>query len=133
MSRENVDTLREVTDAFNRRDRAAALPHCDPELENIPPRNWPESEPVKGAVAVWDFLLEGQVSWGGGAYEVVEAIEVGDDKVVAHMRSQLVGKGSGAPVPWAYWLVATFRSDKLLRYEWFADQSEAFEAAGVSA
>ena len=39
-----------------RQGRLARL--CDPELENVPSREWPETEPIRGAEAVWGFLVE---------------------------------------------------------------------------
>ncbi len=57
MSQENVESYQHAIDAFNRGDRAAWLALCDPALENVPSRDWPESEPIKGREAVWDFLV----------------------------------------------------------------------------
>ena len=132
MSQENVETYRQALDAFNRRDRAAWLALCSPELENVPPREWPESEPIRGAEAVWDFFVEGQEPWEESPYEYVELIEAGDDTIVSHVRAEMRGQASGAEVAWSFWQVATFRSGKALRFEWFADRTEALEAAGLS-
>src|SRR6266487_586337 len=64
MSQENVELVRQGLDAVNRRDRAAWLALCDPELENIPPQDWPESDPIRGGEPVFDFLaVEAQDAW----------------------------------------------------------------------
>jgi ketosteroid isomerase-like protein len=42
------------------------------------------------------------------------------------------GTASGAAVAWSYWHVVSFRQGKALRSEWFADRTEALEAAGLS-
>ncbi len=131
MSQEIVEGLRQALDAFNRRDRAAWLALCDPELENVPPRDWPESDPIRGREAVWDFFVEAQDAWEESPFEYVELIEAGNDKVVADMRREARGKASGASVAWSYWQVFTFRDGKALRFEWFADRAEALEAAGL--
>ena len=65
MSQENVDTLRQALDAFNRRDKAAWLAACHPDAENVPPRQWPESAPIRGAEAIWAFYVEAVETWGG--------------------------------------------------------------------
>ena len=132
MSQENVERLRRCLDAFNRRDLAAWLALCDPELENIPPRDWPESDPVRGPKAVWDFLVEAQEAWGEESppFEYAELIDAGGEMVVADVRRDVRGRASGAAVPWSYWQVAAFRDGKLLHSDWFADRSEALEAAG---
>jgi hypothetical protein len=41
---------------------AELLAVCDPECE-IPPREWPESAPIRGAQAIWDFLVRTQDAW----------------------------------------------------------------------
>jgi ketosteroid isomerase-like protein len=74
MSTENMKTFRDAVDAFNRRDRAAFLALCDPDYENIPPRDWPESSPTRGRAAVWDFFVKGQEPWGDGAFDRAEAL-----------------------------------------------------------
>ena len=58
MSQENVERYGQALDAFNRRDRASWAALSDPELENVPPRDWPESDPLRGYAAVWDFFVE---------------------------------------------------------------------------
>jgi ketosteroid isomerase-like protein len=132
MSQENVKTFHEALDAFNRRDRAAWLAFYDPEFENLPPRNWPESAAIQGPEAVWDFYVESQEPWEGATFQVGELIDAGNDKVVAELRAQMRGKASGASVAWSYWSVVTFRHGKALRSEWFTDRAEALEAAGLS-
>ena len=131
MSEENVEAYKRGLDAFNRRDKAAWLAACDPKVENVPPRDWPESDPIRGFDAVWDFFVENQEPWEESPYEF-ELIEVGNNKIVTHVRAQMRGKASGAGVAWSMWNVVTFRNGKVLRFEWFADRAEALEAAGLS-
>lgn len=131
MSQENVELVRQGLDAVNRRDRDAWLALVDPEAENVPPRDWPEPAPIRGAGAVFDFYVGAQDAWDEGSrpYEYVEVIDVGNDKVVTLMQAELHGKASGATVRWAYWQVVTFRNGKPLRVEWFGERAEALEAA----
>ena len=130
MSQENVETFQAALDAFNRRDKTAWLAFYEPEFENLPPRNWPESAPIRGPEAVWDFYVESQEPWEGGAFEVGELIDA-DDKVAAEVQGQMRGKASGASVTWSYWQVVTYRHGKALRAEWFTNRAEALEAAGL--
>ena len=132
MSLENVQNLRLALDAFNRGDRAGWLALCDPELENVPITDWPESDPIRGREAVWNFYVEADDVWEGGTWEYGDLIEAENDKVVANLRREVRGKESGASVAWSQWQVATFRNGKALRLDWFADRSEALEAAGLS-
>jgi ketosteroid isomerase-like protein len=130
MSRENVETFHKALDAFNRRDRSAWLAFYDPEFENVPPRNWPESAALRGPEEVWDFYVESQEPWEGAAFEIGELIDAGD-QVVADVQAQMRGKSSGADVAWTYWQVATFRRGRVVRSEWFTDRAEALEATGL--
>ena len=132
MSQENVEAVWRGLDAFNRRDKAAWIAVCDPEVENFPPHEWPESAPARGAEAIWEFFVEAVKAWEEGSFEWGELIDAEPDKVVANQRRQMRGKASGAGVDWSYWVVFTFRDRRLLRFEWFADRAEALEAAGLS-
>jgi ketosteroid isomerase-like protein len=58
MSEESAESVRRAVDAFNRRDRATWLALCDPDIEWRPPAEWPESAPIRGAEAVWDFMIQ---------------------------------------------------------------------------
>jgi ketosteroid isomerase-like protein len=131
MSQENLKVFHEALDAFNRRDRAAWLALYDPDFENVPPRDWPESAAIQGPEAVWEFYVESQEPWEGNAFEVGELIDA-EDKIVAEVRAQMRGKASGATVAWSYWQVVTIRNGKVLHAEWFTDRPEALEAAGLS-
>ena len=82
-----AEVARRALDAINRRDKALWLAVCDPEIENVPPRDWPESEPTRGPEAIWDFYVQGSDPWeGGGAYEYGELLEAGRDTIVVEVR-----------------------------------------------
>ena len=132
MSEENVETLRRGLEAFNQRDWDAFVAICDTEVENFPPREWPENTPIRGAEAIWEFFVGAEEAWEEGPYEWGELIDAGRNKIVVNQLRELRGKSSGAGVPWSYWVVFTFRDGKVLRWEWFADRSDALEAAGLS-
>jgi ketosteroid isomerase-like protein len=131
VSTQSVEAVRRGLEAFNRRDKAAWIANCDPDVENIPPREWPESARIQGPEAIWDFFVEAQSTWDEGAYEWGELIEIGPDKVVANQRREMHGRTSGAAVAWSYWVVLTLRNGRVLRFEWFDDRAEAIEAGGI--
>jgi ketosteroid isomerase-like protein len=131
MSRAEVEaksheqTVRTIVDAFNRRDRAALLALCDPDMVNIPPREWPESSPIRGREAVWDFYVQGNDPWEDSALSVVDFMDGDADKALAHIQGEMRGRASGAGVAWSFWAVIAFRNDKPAHVEWFADRDEA--------
>jgi ketosteroid isomerase-like protein len=96
MSEENVELFRQAVDAFNRRDRDAWLALSEPQFENTPPREWPESAPMRGREVIWDFFVSNMEPWEESAFEFGELIDAGD-KVVAEQRAMVRGKSSGAP------------------------------------
>jgi ketosteroid isomerase-like protein len=132
MSEENVEVTRGLLPAFHRRDLTAWLAACDPELENHPSREWPEAAPIRGAEAVWNFLVEVAAAWDEVEFEWGEVIDAGPDKVVGNQRAEPRGKMSGAGVPWSFWVVFTLRERRVLRMDWFTDREEAVEAAGLT-
>jgi ketosteroid isomerase-like protein len=128
----NAERTREAIDAFNRRDGPGWMALCAPEIVNVAPQEWPESEPIVGPSAIWDFYMESFDPWENSPMEHRELIEVGNDKIAAEVYGELHGKASGAGVPWHFWQVVTFRDELVVRIEWFADRAEALEAAGLA-
>ena len=122
MSGRNLETLRKALDAFNRRDKDAFVALCDPEIENVPPRDWPERHLAKGPDAVWDFYVTNNEPWGDTPFEFGEPV-VRPESIVVPTRAEMRGQASGARVVWSFWQVATFRDGKVLRVEWFADEA----------
>ena len=131
MSQENVETVRLAFEAVARRDKAAFLAICDPEVESAPLRDFPESAPTRGAEAVWDRFVELTEAWHEGALKPVELIDVEGGKVVVHAYGEMLGEASGMTVASSTWPVVTFGNGKMLRIDWFAERAEALEAAGL--
>jgi ketosteroid isomerase-like protein len=127
------ETVRRGLDAFNRRDREAWLEVVEPDVVNLPPHDWPEPAPVRGREAVWDFFIAGNEPWDAGAFELVELIEVPDDRAIVHIRAEMKGKASGAAVIWSFWMLVTLRDRRFARMEWYAEREDALAAAGLPA
>ena len=102
--------LRAGLDAFNRRDKAAFLAICHSDIENVPPRDWPESEVAEGSETVWDFFVTNNDPWEDSPLEYLEIIDCGNDRIAAQMHGQMRGAASGAGVHWSFWQVATWLS-----------------------
>lgn len=131
MSQKNVEVMRQSLDAFNRGDKTAWLAMFDPDAEMVPARDWPESAPIRGAEAIWDFYMEVTGAWNEGSFEFGEVIDSRADKIVANNRREARGRASGAGFEFSYWSVNSYRDGKAVRVEWFADRAEALEAAGL--
>jgi ketosteroid isomerase-like protein len=131
MSQENVEIVRQVVDAWNRRDYPAALERISPDIQ------------VESALgAEFDATLEGIASvqkWLAGFWgafvdfhsEIEECVPAGDDVVIS-IQHYGRGKTSGAEVEMRNWQVFTILEGKVVRYRLFKTLGEAFEAAGLS-
>jgi ketosteroid isomerase-like protein len=131
MSGENVESLRQGVEAFDRGDKAAWLATFAPDAVMVPAHEWPENAPVRGAEDIWDFYIEATAAWEEGGFELGEIIEAQTDTVVANTRREVRGRSSGAGLAFSYWIVVTFRHGKTIRIEWFSDRVAALEAAGL--
>lgn len=128
MSLENVEMVRKAMDAFNRRDRDTWLALHAPETEFRADPEWPESETVAGSEAVWDFIVGLTDAWEQDAFEMVEVIDTGDDKLAARYKRPVRGKASGITDVLDYWCVHTLSRGKIICNEWFASRDAALEA-----
>ena len=132
MSEENIETMRQAMEAFNRGDRDAWLLLHDPDFEFRADPEWPESERVRGREAVWDFSVKMTDAWEPDPFEMVEVVEAGRDRVAARFRRPVRGKASGIVDELDYWTVTTFSRGELLSQHWYANRAKALEAAGLS-
>jgi len=131
MSQENVETLRQSFEAFDRRDRSTWLASRDQEVEVVTDSSWPEADAVRGREAAWEFYVKVAEAFERLLAADAELID-GGDAVVVHQRSDVRGRASGAEVALDYWVVVTFRNGRIVREVWFGDRAEALEAAGLS-
>jgi ketosteroid isomerase-like protein len=132
MSEENVEVIRQMLEAFDRRDRAAWLAFLDQDYEVVTSRFWPEAAPVRGPEAAWEFYVKTTEAFERYPIRNSEILDAGPDKVLIHLRYEARGRASGAEVEVNYWVLNTFREGRLARDEWFADRADALEAAGLS-
>ena len=127
MAGEYLDRVQESLDAFDRRDKAAWVEMVDPDIQAIPTDDWPENE-IRGADAVWEFLLATDDPWEPSPYELTEVTE-GDDYVVARMRREMRGKTSGVEVDYDYWFRADFAGARATLLRWFGTREQALDAS----
>ena len=48
-------------------------------MRNLPPREWPENAPIRGAAAIWDFYVEAVKIWDDGSFGWGGLIDEGTD------------------------------------------------------
>jgi ketosteroid isomerase-like protein len=133
VSEENVEIIRAMSDAFRRRDWAAALEPTDPEIEMDTTRAPIEglNRIYRGREEVAGFWTQWLEAWGDQNYEDPEFIDMGDRVIFSVTTHELHGRGSGIQVqmPSYAWLL-TLREGRIVRATIYMDKAEAVEAAG---
>ena len=134
MSRENVEVVRRVSDAYNRRDVEAMLDELHPEIEWYP---WLQVQLGGGATVyrghegVRDGVRDGEDAFSEVRAELSEVRDLGDRAVaIGHLRGR--GKESGALTESELAWIVEFQGGKVIRVREYLDPKEALEAAGLS-
>ena len=133
MSEENVEIVRRVSDAYNRRDVGAMLDELHPEVEWYP---WlqlqlgGQATVYRGHQGVRKGVQELEEVFSEIQAEQTEIRDL-DERVVAigHLRGR--GKESGAITESAIAWIVEFKGGKVIRVREFLDPEQALSAAGV--
>ena len=97
-------------------------------------RPQPSREPSIPATArpAYDAIVGLTDAWEPDAFEMVDVIDAGDDRLVTRYTRPVRGKASGVEDVLDYWCVNTVRRGQVLRYEWYASRAKALDAVGLS-
>ena len=135
MSQENVEIVRGLLEAFQRRDHERAFDFYDPDIV------WEDqAAPVSdlrgvyhGHEGVRTYWRQWLSAWRDLQFEIQDVRDAGDE-VVALIRNQRQwGRHSAikTEVP-PYGIVFTIRDGKVVRWRIFRDQAEALKASGLA-
>ena len=130
MSQENVEVVRQILEAFNRRDWAAWESRHYPEVEWCDPAELPGGGVQHGVGAIrrfFDELVENE--WH---VEVDDLQSVGHDRVLMRGRSVFVGRVSGVPIEDALFQLFELEDGRVHRIRVFRSRTEALEAVELS-
>jgi ketosteroid isomerase-like protein len=137
MSEENVAVVRELLEAFARRDHESAFEFYDPEIELDSSRLAeliPDIAGVyrghEGVRTYWRRWLE---AWRDLEFEVQDVRDGGEEIVALIGNQRQWGRHSGiaTEIP-PYAIVFTFRNGKVTRWRAYPNQQSALKAAGLS-
>jgi ketosteroid isomerase-like protein len=130
MSRENVEIVRDLIDAWNRRDveRLAALFH--PEGEWLLPRNLLEGGSYRGPRAAESMLADAADMWEDVQLRI-EDIRPAGERAAISLRAINVGKTGVPTVEYRVGQVVVFRDGKIIYSRPYTDFAEALEAVGL--
>lgn len=132
MSRENVEVVRRLNQAFNCGDLDAFLGLLHPDVEWVPILAKLEGTVYRGRDEVRRWVAELDRDWAEFHPDPQEFRDLGDVVLALgtwHARARTSGLSlDSQPGAW----VARIRAGKIVRYETFTDRSEALEAVGLS-
>jgi ketosteroid isomerase-like protein len=130
MSRENVEIVRRMWDAFLSDDPVAGLSFCDPDIE-WDGTNLPDGTVARGHEAVVDHAMRWAASWEGWTMEPQRFIDAGGDRVILIIRE--TGRSdSGLLMDERHAELYTLRNGKVVYRRGFSDPAEALAAVGLS-
>jgi len=131
MSRENVEVVARMYDAYAREDFETALSCLDPKIEFSQPADEPGGGTYYGHRGVIEAFASWTAPWEDYRVEVENLTDFGDH-VLAKTRHNARGKGSGAAVEHLIFQVWTLRNEKVVSATMYYDETEALEAVGLS-
>jgi ketosteroid isomerase-like protein len=137
MSEENVEIVRDLAEAFQRRDHERVFEHYDPDIEWDGSRLTEAIPDVAGVYrghdgvrAYWRRWLS---AWKDLQFEVQDILDRGDEVVLLVRNQRQWGRHSGIATEFPpYGMVFTIRGGKVLRFRAYPDQKEALQAAGLA-
>jgi ketosteroid isomerase-like protein len=130
MSQENVEIVRRVVEAFNRRDLEAASELWHPEVEFYEEPEIPDGRVWRGSDGARAYWQESFERWEDMRIEPSEFVDLPDAVIVIGAQW---GRGghSGVEVSAGYAGLFEVRDDKVVRVRTYAKRDEALEAAGL--
>jgi ketosteroid isomerase-like protein len=131
MSQENVEIVRSGFSVLARGDFESFFSVLDEGVEWVNPPYAVEPGTRRGTAAFREALDRLRASFGAIRLEVDEVVEAGESGVVVTGRWTGEGTGSGVRLETPFSSALTLRNGKVVRYEWFREKAEAFEAVGL--
>jgi ketosteroid isomerase-like protein len=143
MSRENVEVVRAVMEAYQQPEMMAALVDGELDLELADPQiEWDASrltemlpdlaEIYRGHEGVRTYWRRWFGAWKDLQFEIEDVLDAGEDVVVLIRNQRQWGRHTGicTELP-PYAQVFTMRDGKIVRWRTFPDQMSALKAVGL--
>lgn len=128
MSQENIEVARRFHDHFDRTGEPL-WDVIDSEIE-VYDHDIPDAGTYHGLAGFTEWLTNWGESFEDSAMELERLVDAGD-QVVSLIVMRATGRGSGVSVERKDAIVSTFQDGKITRIDWYNDQAQALEAAGV--
>jgi uncharacterized protein len=129
MSERNVQIVREAFEHFSRTGEPY-WDQIDPDVE-LHDHDIPDAGSYRGHRGYADWLADWGDAWSDFSVEPQRWVDAGD-KVVVVLQLTATGKGSGIEVKRRDGMVFTLRDGKSVRVDYYNNEAQALEAAGLS-
>jgi ketosteroid isomerase-like protein len=130
MSQENVETVERAIAAINARDIDGYLACCTENVELLTPLA-PVGAEYVGADGIRRFFTDIEDVGPDFRIEVQSVQAVGDNNVIAFIRTSSTGRASGIATGIESTNVYDFADDKIKRIRIFLDRDEALKSVGL--
>ena len=132
MSQENVEIVRSLWEAWDRRDADAIFPLYDPEVDVVPHSREGTfmSESYHGHDGVRRWIRDWMDAFDGFYFHADEYLNAGGC-VLVHATQGGRGKGSGVTVERSLWFLYRLQRGRIVRIETYDSKAEALEAVGL--
>jgi ketosteroid isomerase-like protein len=128
----NLELVKRMSDAFNRRDLDALCELLDSDIEWIPIMAVLEGRVYRGHAGVRQWIGDLAADWEYFETHQEEFRELGDRVLVfGRWRARARGSGVELVAEPASWLI-DLRDARIVRLQTFTDRAEALQAAGIS-
>jgi ketosteroid isomerase-like protein len=139
MSRENVEVVHRLFDAFNAfmQDELSSEAYAelfDPQIELHwrDQRTYPDTpQHLRGAPEFLAFTEQYRGGWLDLVQEPLEIIEAPDGRVLVFTRQSGRGRESGVQIEIHFFQLWTIRDGRVRNIEFFRHRADALEAAGL--
>ncbi len=131
MSQENMEIVKRVVEAFNRRDIDAFAELTTPDFEWVPMMAAIEGEVFRGRQGIETYLGRLDDVWEDYRVVAGEYRDLGD-RILYLGRVVGRGRSSGVPVDTPLGALTDYRDGKCRSLRNFLDHAEALRAAGLS-
>jgi ketosteroid isomerase-like protein len=131
VSQQNVETVRRAIAAINARDLDAYLACCTENVELLTPMA-PLGAEYAGADGIRRFFTDIEDVGPDFRIEVQSVQAVGDNNVIAFIRTSATWRASGIVTDTEQTNVYDFADGKIKRIRIFWDRSEALKAVGLT-
>jgi ketosteroid isomerase-like protein len=133
MSEENVETIRDAAEAFNRGDLDTWLGYVSDDIDYRAVEGAPDDHgPIRDKNALRAYLQDWQDTFDDFTSEPIELIDAGEDNVIAVIRISGRAKLSGVETDLTYAALYTLRDGEIIRGREYWTREEALAAAGLS-